>query len=169
MIYDNSDVRRQDRLLDETRARELLNTGEFGVLSMVCTHGSGNGTAWIGAYGIPLSFVWDGRDSVYIHCAPEGKKLRCISANPEVSFCVIGRTNVISGKFTTEYESIVLRCRAFTGLSPEERMEALKMLLGKYSPDDMLVGMKYAEKSFHRTEIIRLDIRSVSGKSKRLG
>ena len=35
MLYDNSGVRRQDRLLDETRARELLAAGEYGVLSLV--------------------------------------------------------------------------------------------------------------------------------------
>lgn len=45
-------------------------------------------------------------------------------------------------------------------------MHALELLLAKYSPDDREVGMKYAEKSFHRTEIVRLEILAVSGKSK---
>lgn len=166
MIYDNSRVRRQDRLLDEGRAHELLERGEYGVLSVVA---AGETLGQPAAYGIPVNFVWDGEDSLYVHCAPEGEKLRCIAANPEVSFCIVGRTNVLGSKFTTEYESVVLRCHARTGLSPEERMNALKLLLGKYSPDDMAIGMKYAEKSFYRTEVIRLDIRSVSGKSKRLG
>ena len=35
MPYDNSAVRRQDRLLDEARARELLAGSRFGVLSLV--------------------------------------------------------------------------------------------------------------------------------------
>jgi len=35
MPYDNSAVRRQDRLLDEARARELLAGGRIGVLSLV--------------------------------------------------------------------------------------------------------------------------------------
>lgn len=36
----------------------------------------------------------------------------------------------------------------------------------QYSPDDKTVGAKYAEKSFHRTEIICLDIETISGKGK---
>lgn len=34
MEYTNQDVRRQDRLLDEARAFEILKEGEFGILSM---------------------------------------------------------------------------------------------------------------------------------------
>ena len=63
MIYDNSGVRRQDRLLTEAEARGLLAAGEYGVLSM-CDGGE--------AYGIPVSYVWDGAESLYIHCAPRG-------------------------------------------------------------------------------------------------
>ena len=47
-------------------------------------------------------------------------------------------------------------------------MKALELLLDKLSPEDKVVGMKYAEKSFHRTEIIRLDIDNWSGKCKRV-
>ena len=67
MKYVNDTVRRQDRLMDEDRARELLRTSEYGVLSMADTDGTG--------YGIPVNYVWDGADSIYIHCAPEGHKL----------------------------------------------------------------------------------------------
>lgn len=54
MKYINETVRRQDRLLDESRSRELLKTSEYGVLSMVDDGGL--------AYGIPGSFIWDGDD-----------------------------------------------------------------------------------------------------------
>ena len=54
------------------------------------------------------------------------------------------------------------------GLSGE-RMQALRLLLEKYSPDDCVTGMRYAEKSFHRTEILRLEVETVSGKAKRIG
>ena len=77
MPYDNSAVRRQDRLLDEARARDLLAGGRFGVLSLV----DGDG-----AYGIPVNYVWDGDDSLYVHCAPDGRKLRCIDRRDRVSF-----------------------------------------------------------------------------------
>ena len=156
--FDNAAVRRQDRLLAEEAACELLRRGEYGVLSMQAEAGGG--------YGLPLSYVWDGDARIYVHCAPEGRKLRCLDRCPEVSFCVVGRTKVAPSKFTTAYESIVLRCHAVRGLEAGERMEALRLLLKKYAPEDLEVGMKYAEKSFYRTEILRLEIVSVSGKSK---
>lgn len=160
MNYSNDKVRRQDRLLAEPEARELLEKGEYGFLSMTGEDGH--------PYGIPINYVWDGDSSIYLHCAPVGEKLRCIQAHPEVSFCVVGHTHVLSDKFTTEYASIVLRGTARTGLSSEERMQALRLLLQKYSPDDMTVGLKYAEKSFHRTEIVRIDLSEWSGKCKRV-
>ena len=73
MEFNNTQVRRQDRLLNETRSFEILKEGEYGILSMCTENGDG-------AYGIPLSYVWDRGNSIYIHCAPIGRKLTCIDA-----------------------------------------------------------------------------------------
>jgi nitroimidazol reductase NimA-like FMN-containing flavoprotein (pyridoxamine 5'-phosphate oxidase superfamily) len=146
--------------MDEAAAKELLQSGEYGVLSINCESN--------GAYGLPISYVWDGNSFIYLHCAPSGKKLICIENNPNVSFCIVGKTNVIREKFTTEYESIILSCTAKIRLSEEERMKALLLFIDKYSPGFKETGIKYAEKSFHLTEIIRLEISNWSGKNKRL-
>ena len=161
MEYTVEKVRRQDRLLDRQRALEILEQGEAGVLSMRSEDGEG-------AYGIPLSYVWDGKSALYVHCAPEGRKLACITACPEVSFCVVGRTNVVAEKFTTGYESIVLRCTARYSLPEEERRTALELFVHKYCPGHEAVGKVYAAQSFHRTEMLRLDIETMSGKTKKL-
>jgi len=118
------------------------------------------------AYGIPINYAWDGKQSIYLHCALEGRKIRNIAFCHNVSFCVVGKTNVVSDKFTTGYESIILSCKASIGLIPEERMKALEFILEKYSPEDKEKGLKYAQKSFDQTEIIRLDISEWSGKTK---
>ena len=68
MKFNNKEIRRQDRLLDEKRVFEILKDGEYGVLSMQEENGEG-------AYGVPLSYVWDRGNSIYIHCAPSGHKL----------------------------------------------------------------------------------------------
>lgn len=159
--YSNADVRRQDRLLGEERAAGLLRSGEYAVLSMVESRGGSPA-----GYGIPVSFAWDGAGRVYIHCAPEGHKLRCLDACPEASLAIVGRTRVIPRGFTTEYESVLLRGTVSRRLSAEERMEALRLIVGKYSPGHEEVGMKYAAASFHRTEVLRFTIVSASGKAK---
>ena len=63
MKYINETIRRRDRLLDEERAIQLLQTAEYGILSMIDEDGM--------PYAIPVNHVWNGRDSIYIHCAPE--------------------------------------------------------------------------------------------------
>ena len=138
MVFSNENVRRQDRLLDEARAFELLKEAEYGVLSLQSEEGRG-------AYGVPVSFVWDKGNSIYIHCAPVGRKLRCIDACPEVSFCVVGRTQVVPAQFTTAYESVVMRCTAHRSLHEAERMSALSLLLSKYAPEHRLKGIEYAK------------------------
>ena len=161
--YNNNSIRRQDRLLDESDAMELLRNGEFGILSMVESVGEK-----VGGYGIPINYVWDSENSIYFHCALEGYKLSCLKESPLASFCVVGHTNVIPHKFSTAYESIVIRGTVCIELSPEERMEALMLILDKYSPYYKDAGVKYTKKSFHRTNVIRLDIKDISGKTKRI-
>lgn len=160
MKYENSKIRRQDRLLDEARAHEILASAEYGILSMIDLDGK--------PYGVPLNFVWDGDDSIYIHCAPEGKKIDILDCHDRVSFCVVGNVNLLPSQFTTEYESIILDCEATICTSEEERVYALELLLRKLSPHDVEIGMKYALKSLHRTCILRLDILTWSGKAKRV-
>jgi nitroimidazol reductase NimA-like FMN-containing flavoprotein (pyridoxamine 5'-phosphate oxidase superfamily) len=158
MKYDNENVRRRDRLMDEATATELLTNSEYGVLSLTDEDGK--------AYGIPVNYVWDGNDSIYIHCAPEGKKLRGIEKKTDVSLCVVGHTHLIPNKFTTEYESIVMQGTARIHLDDEEKMRALRLIIRKFSPNDAVIGEKYAKGSFHRVEIIRIDVSLWSGKCK---
>ena len=158
MTYDTANIRRQDRLLSQEKAYDLLRKGEYGILSMVSEENTG--------YGIPINFVYDDADRIYFHCAMEGKKLRCLEKNDRVSFCIIGKTSVISHQFTTAYESVMVSGTMDIHLSDTERRYGLSLLLDKYCPNDKEVGLKYIEKSFHRTNVIRLNISSFSGKSK---
>ncbi len=160
MDYDNSSVRRRDRRLPEPDAVRLLREAEYGVLSMAGRDGV--------PYGIPVNYVWDGGDCLYLHCAPEGRKLSVLSENDKVSFCVVGRVHLLPGQFTTEYESIVLQATATVVDDDDERWKAIRLLLGKLSPDDVAKGLEYSEKSFHRVVIIRLHVESFSGKCKRV-
>ncbi|MBN2766119.1 MAG: pyridoxamine 5'-phosphate oxidase family protein [Paludibacteraceae bacterium] len=158
MKYYQTEVRRQNRLLSESDAITLLREGEYGFLSLIDEGGK--------PYGIPISYVWNGNDNIYLHGAPEGKKLKCITKQPNVSFSIVGRTNVIPEKFTTSYSSVILACEATVVLNDEERMYALKLLISKYSPGLEEVGLKYAKGSFQRTAIIKMKVLSWSGKAK---
>ncbi len=156
MRYNNEYVRRQNRLLSEESAQQLLRNTAYGVLSMRSENA--------GVYGIPISYAWDGTDAIYVHCAKEGRKLASIEACNKVSFCVVGETKVLPAQFSTLYESVVLECKAYKVLEKEEKMKALELILLKYSPDDMEEGRAYATRAVDKTMILRLDIIQWSGK-----
>ncbi|MBQ1953630.1 MAG: pyridoxamine 5'-phosphate oxidase family protein, partial [Alistipes sp.] len=121
MRYDNTTVRRQDRLLDEKRALELLSEGEYGVLSMASVDGG---------YGVPVNYAVEG-DTIYLHCALEGRKLRAIENDARVSFCVVGRKRIVPEEFTTEFESVIAAGCARLVVQDEECRRALRLIVEK--------------------------------------
>ncbi len=155
----NHSIRRQDRVMDEARAFALLETGEYGFLSMQAEAGGG--------YGVPVNYVWDApARALYIHCAPQGRKLRCLAAEPRAAFCVVGHTRPLPAQFATEYESVMLQGQARTGLSDAEKKHALALLVQKYCRGSEEQGRQFAESMLRRLELIRLDAETWSAKAK---
>lgn len=158
MKIDNSNVRRQDRLLTEEKIVKLLKVGEYGFLSL-----SLKGQP----YGVPISYAWDGENSIYFHSAPVGQKINIIKSNSSASFCVVKNTRVIPEKFTTEYESVILKGKIDVVYDLKQSIKGFELLVDKYSANHKQEGMKYAENSLQRTSILRFDILEISGKGKR--
>lgn len=156
MRYDNCEVRRQDRLLDEERARELLHEGEYGFLAMVSAEGG---------YGVPINYAISG-DTIYMHCAPEGRKLRTIAHDARVTFCVVGSMQIVPEEFTTQYESVIASGVARIVQGDEERRQALRLIVEKYASAHIEEGLRAIERSISRTAIIAIDVDSFSGKTK---
>jgi uncharacterized protein len=92
-------MRRSDRELSLSEAREILKNGEYGILSTTSTDGQ--------PYGVPLNYCYL-RDSIYFHCALEGHKLENIRENNRVSFCVVGNTELLPETFSSKYESAIV-------------------------------------------------------------
>lgn len=158
MRYYNDDIRRRDKLMDETSARALLKKAEYGTLALVDEDGY--------PYAIPVNYVWDGRDRLYIHCAPEGKKLRALVAHAEVCFSVVGEVRLQAAALTCEYESVVLRGKAHLCRDDAERWEALMLLLDKLAPEYKEKSIEPTKKSFPRVAIICIELTEFSGKRK---
>jgi nitroimidazol reductase NimA-like FMN-containing flavoprotein (pyridoxamine 5'-phosphate oxidase superfamily) len=147
-------MRRSDKALPHDAAVSLLQEGEYGVLSTV----DGNGQP----YGVPLNYSFDG-ERLYFHCALKGHKLDNILANDKVSFCVVGRTNLLPAEFSTEYESVIATGTASVVLG-DEKYQALVRLVEKYSIDFISEGRKYIEKLDSQTKVVKVDVDSLTGK-----
>ncbi|EGK01955.1 pyridoxamine 5'-phosphate oxidase family protein [Dysgonomonas gadei] len=155
------EIRRQNRILeDEVRITELLQTSEYGFLSLGTTE---NGYA----YGIPISYAFDKEgNNIYFHCAPEGQKLDILRGNNKVSFCVVGITKPIAEQFTTLFESVIVFGKVNMDLSDDEKRKALRLLVRKYSPEYQELGEKYMDKSWSRTATFKIEIEHITAKAK---
>jgi uncharacterized protein len=153
----NKELRRKDRALPLEGALELLNRGEYGILSTISADGS--------PYGVPVSYcVVD--DAVYFHCAIEGHKLENLVFEPRVSFCVVGATEVLPDQFATRYESVIVSGTA-EEVFVSEKQRALETLLTKYSSDFMPEGLCYIESKWERTRVFKFSVAVISGKARR--
>ena len=150
-------VRRTDRQIPEAEALAILRAGEYGVLSTVSAQGR--------PYGVPVNFCVLG-DDIYFHCAVEGAKLDNIAQSPEVSFCVVGATEVLPGEFGTKYESCVIEGRASEAFD-DEKQRALEGLVDKYSQGFEAQGRRYINGLRDRTRVFKIAVESVTGKARR--
>ena len=158
-MEEKMDMRRKDRQLSEEETREVLQQGEYGVLSTVCTDGT--------PYGVPLNFALeDGR--IYLHCAnAEGQKIVNLQHCPDACFTIVSSTKLLPEKFSTLYRSAIVCGRVSTVEDDEEKRQGLEALLRKYSPEFIESGLKYIEAAFKAVRVLRLDVASISGKGRK--
>jgi uncharacterized protein len=149
-------LRRKERGMEESGTRELLQRGEYGVLSTCGADGV--------PYGVPLSYCLV-NGAIYFHCAPEGHKVETIAGCGTVSFCVVGETEVLPDQFATRYQSVIVTGPA-AEVFHEEKQQALEGLVEKYSPGYRREGLKYIEAMEKRTKVFRIDIQALSGKAR---
>ena len=150
-------IRRVDRAISESEAKEILQKGEYGILSTVSIDGQ--------PYGVPVSYSHTG-GIIYFHCAVEGHKLENLSGNNKVSFCVVGKTEVLPEKFGTKYESVIVFGKAFEVLD-DEKHKGLLELLKKYSSGFIGKGLQYIESTGGKTRVYKIVIESITGKSRK--
>jgi len=150
-------MRRNDRASTQEGAIDLLIKGEYGVLSTIGENGY--------AYGVPLSYAYN-EGKIYFHAATEGLKLDNITLNNKVCFTVIGDTKVLPEKFSTNYESTIVFGKAAI-LEGEEKIEGLRLIIEKYSPEFMESGMEYINRAQMATKVVKIEIDEITGKMSR--
>ncbi len=148
------EMRRKDREVGREDTINLLEKGQYGVLSTVGENGY--------PYGVPVNYVYAG-GGIYFHCAVEGAKVDNILFNNKVSFCVVGDTAPVPEKFSFKYESAIVfgKCAE---VFEKEKTDALLALVRKYSAGFMEKGMKYIDNDSSKTKVFKIDIEHISGK-----
>lgn len=148
------EIRRKDRILDNASALALLDNGEYGVLSTVDKNNQ--------PYGIPVNYtVID--NTIFVHSALEGHKLDNIKSNSKVSFCVVGRTQLLPDQFSISYKSVIVFGTAAI-VDDQDKRQALIALVAKYSPEQIDSGGKYIDNLIDKVVVIKVSIDHITGK-----
>ena len=151
-------MRRKDRQRDEIFAMEIMDQCAYAVLSMVDPDNK--------AYAVPLSIVRDGT-YIYFHCAQEGYKLECLRENPVVCLVCVGNVCPAQDRFTTAFSSAIVKGNCEEVTNDTEKINALRLLCQRYTPQNMAAFDQAIARSLARTAVYRIAITQITGKEKK--
>lgn len=149
-------MRRSDRELTKTEVDVILKNGEYGILSTIGVDGY--------PYGTPVNYVYED-NKIYFHCAMTGHKLDNIQNSTKVSFTVVGKTEVLPEKFSTNYESAIVFGLAKKAL--DKKQYVLEKIIEKYAPEFQESGMCYIGKAINETAVYEIEIQCATGKARK--
>ncbi len=151
------EMRRADRKISESEAKQLLLSGSYGVLSMTGSGGK--------PYGVPVFYLYrNGR--LYFHGAKEGRKAAHLQENRNASFCVVGQMQVLPAHFSARYESVIAEGEVYIA-EGEEKEAALHGFIEKYSPEFLEKGAAYIQAAKEKTCVFGMTVTVLSGKARR--
>ena len=154
------EMRRKKCALNSETAEKILREGIFGVLALTGDDGYN--------YAVPLNYAVE-NNKIYFHSALSGHKLDAIQNNDKVSFCVVGRHDVVAEEFTSYFISVIAfgKIKIVSDNNDPEKLRGLELLADKYSPD---VDKNLRDKELARiaaVKILILEIEHLSGKAAR--
>ena len=154
-------MRRSDRAQPREFSLELIDRCTNGVMAV----STGENTP----YCLPLSFVRIG-DSLYFHCARQGRKVDLLAQNPRVCVTFVGGDApafVPPHMYTSYFQSAIVTGTACEVTQDEEKIAGLRALCQKLTPDFMGEHFELAiEKTLSVTAVWRIDIDDITGKAK---
>ena len=94
----------------------------------------------------------------------QGHKVDAIRRDSRCSFCVIEKDEIRPAEFTTYFRSVIAFGRIQILEDDNEKVQALRLLGRRYSPDDEHGLQHEIDKSLDHVLLLRLDIEHLSGK-----
>lgn len=115
-------------------------------------------------YIVPVNYGY-ADNNIFIHSAPEGKKIELIKRNNNICFEIELDSRVISNEiacnWTTKYRSIIGYGRVSVITDKSEKIKGLDLIMSKYGATG---ENKYQDKSLERIVILRIDIEDITAK-----
>ena len=147
-------------MTSQADARDILHSCNLGTLSLVTKDGL--------PYGVPINYYYDASaNALYFHCALKGKKMDCLLANPQVSFCVCKNPVILEERFTTHYDSAIVTGTAELVLDPKQKRAALTAFSMALCPKGAYRLDEVIDKYLNALAMVKVTIDKVEGKRNR--
>lgn len=153
-------MRRSDRARDRDFSLALIDRCTHGVMAL--------STGEEVPYCLPLSLVRVG-DDLYFHCAHQGRKIDLLRRFPQVCVTFVGEDRPAfeaPAEYTTYFQSAIVTGTAGEVTDPGEKIEALRALCQKVTPEHMDGFDAAIEKSLAVTAVWKVHMEEISGKAK---
>jgi len=115
-------------------------------------------------YLLPFNYGYRER-TIYVHAAPEGKKIELLRQNPYVAFEVEDGVQIIPGSkacsWATRYRSVVGEGRAEIITDPDGKKSGLEAIMVQHGASEFT---DFDEKHLERMVILKITILSLTGK-----
>ena len=148
------EMRRKNREMSAQWALEVLDKAPYITVSMCSTEGL--------PYGLPLSLVRTDEKTFWFHCAPDGKKLDLLRANPQVFLSAVTKCRPLrgpkDGSFTLEYRSATAVGRAEIIEDEATKVQMLHALCKRFLPNRMDGFENSIARSLHRTAVVKITL-----------
>lgn len=151
-------MRRVDREQTRDFALQVLNDCNWVTLSMVDPEGQ--------PYAVPITIAREGLD-IYVHCAPEGHKIDCLRANPQICITAVSQAQTDEEHFTVRYASVTGRGTAKEITETEEKIHALRLLCARHTPNNLENMEAMISGALERTAVWKFTLTDISGKANR--
>ena len=155
-------TRREREVTDPAAILEILDKSQIVNIAMI------DGDE---PYLVPMNYGYtmnDGKLTLYVHGATEGRKLDILRANPKVFVEMDCDITPIEGKlacqYGTSYSSVMGRGKAVILEDPKDKMEALTILMKTQTGRDF----EFNERLVSIVSVIRIDIDEYTAKSRPL-
>lgn len=149
------EMRRKKQQLAHDAAENVLKKGVTGVLGVLGDNGY--------PYTVPLNYVYED-GVIYFHCAKAGHKLDAIRSNDKVSFCVIGKEQIVPEEFTAYFRSVIAFGRALEVTDDDDKRRIMRLLNQKYSPGFSEAGEKAIQQQWDVLAVVKIHVEHLAGK-----
>lgn len=145
---------KEEKQLSTAEVVDVLKKGEYGVLGTIGSNDY--------PYTVPVNYVFQD-EKIFFHCATSGHKIDNMNFNANVSFCVVGDTEIIPQKFNTQFKSVILFGKV-KELFEKEKEEGLMAIIRRFSGGHLVAGEKYIKAQWDKTKTFEITIEHMSGK-----